>query len=326
MNSIGRRGFVVGTAAALASAGTRSQDSAYPNKPIRWIVSYPAGGGADWFTRTVAERVSANLKQPIVIDNRPGAAGTIGLAALAQAQPDGYTVITGDSGTVTMSPLIFKTLPYDPIKAFTPVSIMARGPLVWTVNPGKVAATSFKEFVELARQRPGAISYASFGEGSLTHLMTELLCARAGIKLLHIPYKGAAPAQQDLLSGVVDTMFAPVGMAKAMESSGRSRALASSSRGKIQLMPDLVAIKDQGVEYDVGTWQGALVPAGTPVPIVERLRTAINAALADPTVVRLLTEQAYVVAQTSTAEFEQEIRREMGTWKPVVEASNIRIQ
>lgn len=326
MSSIHRRNFVIGGLAAAAAVPSWAQDAAYPSRPIRWIVSYPAGGGADWFTRVITERVATILKQPVIVDNRPGAAGTIGLAALAQSPADGYTVITGDSGTVTMSPLMFKTLPYDPIKSFTPVTMMARGPLVWVVNSSKVPATSFREFVELAKKSPGKISYASFGEGSLTHVMTELLCSRAGIKLLHIPYKGAAPAQQDMLAGVVDAMFAPHSMWKAMEASGRARALASSASVKVSQLPDLPAMKDQGVAYDVATWQGALVPAGTPAPIVERLRNAIHAAIADATVQRLLTEQAYVPTPTSTSEFEQEIRREMATWKPVVEGAGIRFQ
>lgn len=327
MSTISRRQLVLAATASLAAPMLQAQDATYPNKPIRWLVSYPAGGGADWFTRVIAERVSTILRQPIIVDNRPGASGTIALAALAQAPADGYTLITGDVGTVTMSPLVLKSIPYDPIKAFTPVTGMAKGPFIWVVHSNRVPVNTFREFVEFAKKQPGKLSYGSFGEGSLTHLMTELLCTRTGMRLLHVPYKGAAPAQQDLLGGNIDAMFAAPSMWKAMEPSGRARALGSSLSTAIPQLPGILPIQEQGVaDFDVAAWQGALVPAGTPAAVVERLRAAIHAALADPALVRLLVEQAYVITPSSPAELDQEMRAGTALWKPVVAGANISMQ
>lgn len=321
-----RRRLLLGAMTALATPFSSANNAAaYPNKPIRWIVSYPAGGGADWFTRLIAERVSAILNQPIVIDNRPGAAGTIGLANLATSPADGYSVISGDVGTLTMSPNLLKTLPYDPIKAFTPVTLTGRGPFIWVVNSSNVPAKSFHEFVEIAKQNPGKFSYGSFGEGSLTHVMTELLCARAGIRLLHVPYKGGAPAQQDLLGGRIDAMFAPHTLWKAMEATGKARALTVSSRQRAPQLPDVPSIADEGISnYDVSPWQGVLVPAGTPAPIVDRLRDAIGLALRDPELSKKLVNAGYILGTSSTEEFAREIRNSLDTWGPIISSANIR--
>ncbi len=319
-----RRLFLGAMAATATPLARASGKSAYPSRPIRWLVSYPAGGGADWFTRVLTEKVSAHLKQPIIIENRPGAAGTISLANLAQSAPDGYSVITGDMGTITISPLLLKSLPYDPVKAFTPVSLTARGPVIWVVNQEKVGVKTFQEFVALAKSKPGQISYGSFGEGSFTHVMTELLCEQAGIKLLHVPYKGAAPAQQDLLGGQIDAMFVPHAIWAAIEPTGRARALAVSSRSRAPQLPSIPSIAEQGVpDYDISPWQGVLVPAGTPTVIVDQLRAAIDVALVDPDVVSKLTDAGYVLKSSSTAEFEREIRDSMSTWEQVLARANI---
>lgn len=324
MTDIRRRQFILGSAASVAAHYVRANDLGYPNKPIRWIVTYPAGGGADWLTRAITERLRAILGQPILVDNRPGSAGAIGMNALAHAPADGYTVVSGDTGTLTMTPHLMRSLPYDPVKAFQPVSLMVKTPWIWVVNPNKVPAHSFRDFIDLAKKSPGKYTYGSFGQGSLTHVMTELLAKRTGTQLLHVPYKGAAPALQDLLAGQIDAMFIDYSTWKSYAASGRIRALGCSTSARLAQAPELPTLEENGVpKYNIPAWLGALVPAGTPTPIVERLRQAITSALTSPDLVRELSERAYIPSPSTPAQFQQEIKEGLATWGTVIKAANI---
>jgi tripartite-type tricarboxylate transporter receptor subunit TctC len=327
MRDIMRRRLVLGAITAAALPPVAANEPGYPSKPIRWVVSYPAGGGADWFTRIVIERVSAILGQPILVDNRPGAAGTIALTNVAQSPADGYTVITGDVGTVALSSLLLPSLPYDPVESFVPVTLAAEGPWLWIVNSGKVPVKSFREFLEFVRKNPGKVSYGSFGDGSLTHVMTELLASQAGISMLHVPYKGAAPAQQDLIGGTVDAMFVPPSLWKSIEPSGRARALAVSSKTRMLLFPQIPSIAEEGVaKYEVSPWIGFMVPAKTPASIVEKLRNGIVLALKDPAVITKLVDAGYVITASTSADFRRVIKSDLADWAPVIANAKIKMK
>lgn len=327
MSNIRRRDLVLGGIGSLGVPHILAQESTYPSKPIRWVVSYPAGGGADWFTRVLIERVSATLGQPIVVDNRPGASGTIALTNVAQSPADGYTVITGDIGTVALSSLLLPSVPYDAVESFAPVTMAAEGPWLWIANPKNVPTTSFREFLEFVKKSPRKVSYASFGDGSLTHVMTELLASQAGVSMLHVPYKGAAPAQQDLLGGTIDAMFVPPSLWKTIEPTGRIRALAVSSKSRMPQYPQIPSIAEEGVaEYEVSPWIGFMVPAKTPVFVVEKLRNAILSALKDPGVATKLADAGYLIKGSTSAEFRQVIKSSLADWAPVIRNAKITIK
>lgn len=325
MRDITRRQLLLGTA-AMAASSLGAQDLGYPNKPIRWIVPFPAGGGNDWITRYITDRLGSVLGHPVVVDNRPGAASTIGLNLLAKAAPDGYTVATGDLGGLAMTPHMMR-MPFDPVKNMQPVSLMIKTPWLWVVNPNTVQARSFREFIELAKKSPGSFSYASFGTGSLTHVMTELFATLAGIRLLHVPYRGGAPALQDLMAGQIHATLTDYNTYKALVPTGRVRALACTTRARLTLLPDLPTFEESGVsKYNVPSWIGAVVPAGTPVQFVTRLQNAIGTVLASPGVVREFSERAIIRSPSTPAQFQQEIKEGFATWGAVIKAANITVE
>lgn len=326
MVDITRRQLLLGVVAMAASRIVGAQDLSYPRKPIRWIVPFPAGGGNDWITRFITDRLGSVLGQPVVVDNRPGAASTIGLNLLAKSAPDGYTVATGDLGGIAMTPHMTR-MPFDPLKDLQPVSLMIKSPWLWVVNPNSVPVDSFREFINLARKSPGKYSYASFGTGSLTHVMTELFASLAGIRLLHVPYKGGAPALQDVMAGQIHATLTDYNTYKALVPTGRVRALACTTRSRLTQLPDLPTFEESGVpKYNVPSWIGAVVPAGTPPQIVTRLQNAIGTVLASPEVVREFSERAIIRSPSTPAQFEQEIKEGFATWGAVIKAANITVE
>lgn len=326
MGDITRRQLLLGVAAMAASRFVGAEGPKYPSKPIRWIVPFPAGGGNDWITRYITDRLGPVLGQPVVVENRPGAASTIGLNFLAKADPDGYTVATGDLGGLAMAPHLMR-MPFDPLKDLQPVSQMIKVPWLWVVNPNTVKANTLREFIELAKRSPGKLSYASFGTGSLTHVMTELFASLAGIQLLHVPYKGGAPALQDLLAGQVHATLTDYNTYRSMLSTGRIRALACTTSARLRQMPELPTFEESGVpKYNVPSWIGAVVPTGTPVKIVERLQHAIGTVLASPDLVREFSERAIIPSPSTPAQFRRDIRDGLSTWGPVIKAANITVE
>lgn len=329
MTQITRRRLLLGSGAIAASQLVRAGPalaSAYPAKPIRWIVTFPAGGGADWITRTMTDRLAAKLGQPVLVDNRPGGASTIGLGLLANSAPDGYTIASAEIGAITMTPHLMSHISYDPVRDFQPVSLMSTNPWLWVVNPEKVPVASFAEFLKLARESPGRFSYASFGPGSITHVMTEMLVQRTGIQMLHVPYKGAAPAHQDLLAGQVDAMITDYGSLKSFESTRRMRALACSTGVRLTQLPELPTLMEEGVpDYDVSSWLGALAPAGTPAPIVERLRLALSEVIASEAVQQELSSRAINAVSSTPDEFADVIRKGLDDWGVVIGRANIKL-
>jgi len=265
--------------AAMLSANASSQ--AYPAKPIRFIVPWPAGGVADITTRLVGRKLSENMGQTFVIDNRAGATGIIGSELVARAAPDGYTLLMGTTTTHATNPVMFKKLPYDAIKDFAPISLVADAPFVLLVHPS-LPVRSVKELIAFAKARPGQLNYGSSGTGGSSHLGFELFNQMAGIKAVHVPYKGLAPATLDLLSGNITMSWESTAAATPYIRDKRLRALGIGSAKRSELMPEIPTISESGLNgFELGSWSAMFAPAATPPEIVRRLQREVVAVVAD---------------------------------------------
>lgn len=316
------RAIVCWALTALAVGVVHAQ--AYPNKPIRIVIPYPPGGGVDIVIRPVAARLAERLGQPVVVDNRGGATGTIGSEAVARAAPDGYTLLAHTNAGITILPHLNKALPYDPIRDFAPVTLAASSPYLFVVDP-KVAATSVAQLIALARARPGELNYASSGNGASTHLAGLLFCQMTGVKMAHIPYKGSGPATTELLAGQVQMRFSSIPPVIQHVRSGRLRALAVSSAKRFSLLPELPTVAETVPGFDVDSWYGVFAPAGTPAAVVRKLNTEFAAALNSPDVKALLATDGSGVVASSPESFAATIRAEYARWAPVVKESGAKI-
>jgi tripartite-type tricarboxylate transporter receptor subunit TctC len=283
----GRRHLLVSVLAILAAvapAAAQDKTDDYPNRPIRVIAPAPPGGMIDIVSRVFAQKVGERTKQTVVVENRSGGNSAIGADLVAKAKPDGYTLLMGFHGTNAVLPHLDPKLPFDPAKDFAPVALLAVGPSVLLVHPS-VPATSVKELVALAKAKPGALSYASFGNGTSAHLMAEQFKLHAGVDILHVPYRGAAPATQDVVAGQVPMMFDVIGTAVSYIKDGRLRALAVTSATRSPVFPDLPTIAESGYpQFESGAWFGLFAPTGTPAPIVAWLNREANLAFSEPDV------------------------------------------
>ena len=310
----------------LALAGSLAHAQAYPTKPIRLVVPYPPGGGTDFFARTLSTKLSENLGQQVVVENRPGAATTVGAEAVAKSAPDGYTILLGDTATFAVNPSLYKKLPYDPLTSFEPISLTGRFALLLVVHPS-VQASNVAEWIALARAKPGALNYASPGPGSPHHLAMELLRQRADVKLVHVPYKGAAPAMQDLLGGQIPTMFLDFATGAPQVKAGKIRAIAVASPKRLAPMPELATIAESGFAgYEAWAWQGLVAPAGTPREIIARLGSEYARAINDAVVRQKIVDAGIDPLQSSPEEFSGYIRSEQGKWAKVVKDGNITVE
>ncbi|OZI47529.1 ABC transporter substrate-binding protein [Bordetella genomosp. 5] len=323
------RRALVGGALALAalvsvSAPAYAADD-YPNKPLRFVVPYPPGGPLDTMARLLAEKVRASLGQPVIVENRGGAGGNIGADLAAKAQPDGYTLVMGAVATHAINPFLFANLPYDPVKDFAPVTIVASVPNVLVMNNDFATKNNIKsvaDLIEYAKANPGRLNYGSGGNGSAGHLAGELLKARAGISVEHIPYQGAAPAQLALLSGQSDFMFDNLASSAPLIKDGKVKALAVTTAKRSSLLSDVPTIEEAGVKgFDLGTWFGVFTTGGTPAPVVEKLNKAYVDALRQPDVrQRLLTMGSEAEPMTS-AEFSNFVKTEKDKYQEIVKIS-----
>jgi tripartite-type tricarboxylate transporter receptor subunit TctC len=296
----------------------------YPNKPIRWIVPWPAGGGADILARLISSKVSEGLGQPLVIDNRGGAAGNIGAAAGAQAASDDYTIVFAYSGTHSINEHLYKKMPFKE-SDFQPVIFLSSVPQVLVVNP-KVKARNVKELIDEAKANPGKLTFASSGNGAINHLAGEMFARSAGIQLMHIPYKGGGPAAMALMSGEVDMIFGEVGTVMPQIKAGQLRALAVTSGKRSIGAPEWPTIADSGLSnFDVTSWNGVLVPAATPKPIVERLNAEFNKVLAMPEIRQAMLDRGYEPVGGEPARFARHIQAESAKWGPVVKRIGLQI-
>jgi tripartite-type tricarboxylate transporter receptor subunit TctC len=299
----------------------------YPGKPIRLIVPYPPGGGTDFFARLVGGRMSEQIGQPIVVENRPGAATIIGAEAAARAAPDGYTVLLADSTTLAVNPSLYSKLPYDPQKDFLPISMTARFAMLLVVNPSLTKAASVKDFIDEAKRAQGKINFASVGAGTTHHLAMELFKQQTGISLNHIPYKGAAPAVQDLVGGQVPVMFLDLAAGGPQIRAGKIKALAVASAKRIAALPDVPTLAESGVAgFEAWAWQGLVVPAGTPQEVIARLRAEYSKAVAEPAVRQKLIDAGVEPLTSTPEEFAAYIRSETAKWAKVVKEANIKVE
>lgn len=295
----------------------------YPSRPIRIIVPFPAGGGADLWARVIGQKLGDTWGQNLVIDNRTGASGIIGTELAAKAPPDGYTLLMGTTGTHTTNPAVFRKLPYDPVKDFAPITNFVDTPFMLVTHPS-VAASSVTELVKIARAKPGALSYASFGTGSSAHLVGELFNSVAKVQLVHVPYKGGAPAMTDLLGGHVGVMFNSLPAVLPHVKAGRLRGLAIASGRRGQSAPETPTFAEAGLPgVEGGSWYGLFAPANTPTPIVSRLHQDVASLLKMPDIEkRLLSEGADAIGNTPE-QFAQQVRADIAKWGKVARDAGI---
>lgn len=311
--------LLLAIAAALPAA--HAQTGKWPQKPIRIVVPVPPGGSTDRAARMLAARLSTEFGQQFVIDNRAGASGMIGAEIVARAIPDGHTVAIVPA-TFAINAVLYK-LPYDPIKDIAPISRIIAGPLILTVHPS-VKATSLKEFIELARAKPGVLSFGSSGTGSNLHLAAELFKQMTKTDMVHVPYKGEGPAITDLLGGQIQLMFPGAGTVLPHIKAGKLRGLAVTTEQRSPAMADLPAISEMLPGYSAGFWNGMWAPAGTPKEIVSQLNQAIARFLKQPDTQEWLRTEAGEPAHSTPEEFARVIAREIATWSKVVKAGNIK--
>lgn len=310
--------------AALSFAASASAQS-WPTQPIRWIVPYPAGGGADVVARTVASGLEKPLGQTIVVENRPGAATIIGATAVAQADPTGYMIGTADTGTLAFNPSLYAKLSYDPSK-FTYIGGIAKFPLLLAVNVNSPFKT-VDDVIQAAKKEPGKLSAASAGAGSPHHLALELFKQRTGVNMLHVPYKGAAPAIQDLLGGQVDVMFIDLAAGLPNVKAGKLRVLASATPERVAALPDAPTMAEQGVpNFTAYAWQGLVAPAGLPDAVVKKLSTELETALNTPAIAQKMTDMGVMPMPMSPQAFKAYAEQERATWADVIKKANIKLE
>jgi tripartite-type tricarboxylate transporter receptor subunit TctC len=319
-------GFHVSKACAVVALAISAAAHAqvYPSKPIRMIVAYPPGGGTDIVGRMVAQKLGEALGQNVVIENRGGASGNIGTEIAARAAPDGYTVLMGNVAPNAINVSLFRSLPFDPVADFAPVSLVASTPNILVVHPSTPART-VKEVIALARARPGTLNFASAGVGSSSHLAGELFRVLAGADIVHVPYKGAGPAMVDVLSGQVQLYFATMPAAMPHVKSGKLVPIAVTSARRSPALPELPTIAESGVAgYEASTWYGLLAPAHTPGPAVARLHEGILKILGEAELRERLTDQGFEPVGDSPQEFAAYIRSEIAKWGKVIRDAGIR--
>jgi tripartite-type tricarboxylate transporter receptor subunit TctC len=309
-------------AVALAAAGgshAAVQDN-YPTKPIRLVVPFTPGGSTDILARLVAKQITDTFGKQCIIDNRPGAGGAIGMEIAARAAPDGYTLVMGHIGTLAVNPALYPKLAYDPIKDFQPVTLVAMIPNMMSVNP-KVPAKSVSDIISLAKAKPASLTYGSGGNGSAAHLATEYFEVLTKTELVHIPYKGTAPAVTDVIAGNVQMILTGVPPQLSFVKAGRLRPIAVATAKRLPLFPDIPTIGETVKGYEATQWYGILAPVKVPKPYIDKLNAAIVKALHSPEAKALLSSEAAEPVGNSPEEFGRFIRSEIDRWAPVVKQS-----
>jgi tripartite-type tricarboxylate transporter receptor subunit TctC len=297
----------------------------WPQKPIRMIVPFPPGGGTDFMGRLVAKHLSQRLGQMIFVENRGGANGTIGLQALMKSNPDGYTIATTSDTPLTVNPLLYKNLPYQPLRDFVLVATVVRSAEMLAVHPS-VPAHSVAELIALAKEKPGSLSFGTGGIGNFSHLAMELFSLETGVKLLHVPYKGTGPAAMALIGGDVQMGFIPVQTLLPYVKSGQLIALAVGEPQRMPSLPDLPTVAETLPGFDTAAWEGIIVPAGTPKEIVTRLREATLSIMHDPVIAKQFTDQQKIVMALGPDEFADLVRKDSAKWEKVIKAAHIKVE
>ena len=310
---------------ALLAASAAAFAQTYPSKPIRLIVPFPPGGSADILARAIGQKAGEGLGQPFVVENRPGAGTAIGADALAKSAPDGYAVMIGTVSSHAINPALNPKLPYDPLKDFTPVSLVATIPFAMIVHPS-VPAKNVQEFIALAKAKPGSLNYSSAGNGTSNHLAGELLKSMARIDIVHVPYKGSAPALNDLIAGQVSLMFDLVLTAAPHVKAGAVRGLAVTGAQRSSALPELPTVAESGVPgYEVSAWFGIFAPAGLAQSVVQRLNAEFVKGLQQPDLRQRLASQGAEPLTSTPDEFGNYLRSEIAKWAKVVKESGMKV-
>ena len=307
--------------ACLAPAYAAAQS--WPQKPVKMIVPFPAGGGTDAIARIVAKYLTQRLGQQVFVENRGGANGGIGLQALAVSDPDGYTIATSSDTPLTVNPSLYSKLPYEPLRDFVPVTTLVRFPGMLAIHPS-VPVRSIAELIALAKEKPGGLTYASAGVGNFSHLAMELFSLKAGIKLLHVPYKGTGPASLALVAGDVQMGFNNVSTLFQNMQAGQVVALGVAEPKRMPDLPNVPAVAETLPGFEMAPWAGIIVPAKTPKEIVTRLSQETIAVMRDPEVVKLLTEQQLTPYSLEAPEFEKLVRQDHEKWAAVIKTAGIK--
>jgi tripartite-type tricarboxylate transporter receptor subunit TctC len=313
------------TSLLLACLSSVSWAQGYPNHVIRLVVPFPPGGTTDILARAVAQKLTEAMGQSVVVDNRPGAGGNIGADVVAKSAPDGYTLLMGTVGTHAINPSLYARMPYDHVKDFVPVVLVAGVPNVLVVNPS-LPVNSVADLIKLAKAKPGSINFASSGNGTSIHLSGELFKTMAGVDMTHVPYKGSAPALTDLISGQVQVMFDNLPSSLPQIKAGKLRAIAVTSLKRAPALPDVPTISESGLPgFEASSWFGVLAPAGTPPAVVTRLNTEVNKWLQTPEAKEQLLAQGAQAAGGTPEQFAAFIRSETEKWAKVVKASGAKV-
>ena len=307
-------------AAALAQASSTGSGPAWPNQPIRIIVPFPAGGASDQIGRLIGKAISDELKVPVVVENRSGANGSVGATLVAKAPPDGYTLLVASIGVYAINAGLYSNLSYDPLKDFAPVSVLVSTPNILVV-PANSRFRTARELADFMKKNPGKLSYASAGNGSSDHLTAELFKKAVGGFAVHIPYRGGAPAMQDLMGGQPDFMFSNLGPAAPFIKAGRMKALMLTASRPAALLPDVPIGSSMGIPVDVTSWQALAAPAGTPAAIVQRLHQIAVKGMNAPEVRERMASQGFDIVANTPQEFSQFLQAEVTRWKAAVKES-----
>lgn len=325
MNAERRRLLAAAGLLPLSAAVRAASYDQYPERPVRLVVPFPPGGGADNLARAIMPKVSLVLGRPVVIDNKPGAGGNVGAEHVAGAPPDGYTLLYGTNGTHSINQSLYQNLRFDPIRDFAPVARMTEIAAMLVVNP-QLPVTSTAQLIQYAKANPGKVNFASAGNGTTSHLSGELFRTMAGIAIVHIPYRGGAAAVTDLIAGQVQMMIDVMPNVYPLAKDGRIRGIAVSTATRFPGAPELPTIAESGLPgFESSAWDGVLAPAGTPEPIVQRLSAAIRTALADPELIDSLRGRGARPVAGTPQEFARHIADSTKKWAQVVKASGARV-
>jgi tripartite-type tricarboxylate transporter receptor subunit TctC len=307
----------------LPGASVGAQAQTYPNRAITLVLPFAPGGSTSTVGRVIADKMSELLKEKVVVDNRPGAGGTVGTKAVAKSDPDGYTLLLGYTGTLGIGPSLYKNVGYDPRKDFAPIGLIGNAPNSLVVHPS-FSAKSVAELIAYAKANPGKVNFGSAGAGTVSHITGEYFAASAGIKLVHIPYKGTGPALADLLGGHIPMAFAPIPASHANVSAGMLRALAVTSTTRSGLLPDVPTIAESGLHgFDASLYYGLVAPAGTPRPIIDKLNGELRAALASTEVKKQLGLDGTEITPGTPEDYADFIDKDEKKWSQLVKASGV---
>lgn len=298
---------------------------AYPVKPVRWIVPTPPGGTGDLIARAIAPKLSEIWGEQVIIDNRPGAGGTMGFGIAARMPPDGYTLVLGISSFVVMAPGVYPKLAYDSVKDFAPITQILSGPLMLVAHPS-LPAKNVRELIALARAKPDAISYGSPGNGSVMHLATEMFKSMSGTRMLHVPYRGAPPAYLDLVAGRISLYIGTVPLTLPLIKAGRLKALATTGAARARVLPNVPTVSESGLKgYEVETWYGMLAPAGTPAPLISRIHADVTRVIRLPDMQERFASEGGDVVANMPEEFGAFIVRELAKWAKVAKEAGAKV-